>query len=102
MRGKVPNDACGPAAPLRLLIADDDPNDVELCLRALKNSGLAFSADYAFTREDFGRRLREQPVDIVLADYQMKGWNGMDALAIVRQVCPTVPLILVSGTLGEE
>src|SRR5215467_6802362 len=32
----------------------------------------------------------------------MKGWTGIDALEMVQQVCPEVPLILVSGTLGEE
>ena len=88
--------------PLRLLIVDDDSNDIELCLNDLKKSGLSFEAITALTREDFNSKLREQPFDIVIADYRMTNWTGIDALAIVNAVCPSVPVILLSGTLGEE
>jgi two-component system cell cycle sensor histidine kinase/response regulator CckA len=91
-----------PPKPLRLLIADDSPDDVDMCLRELRKSGIAFQADTVSTREDFARKLREPPVDIVLSDYGMKGWTGMDALAILKEICPDVPLILVTGTLGDE
>ena len=88
--------------PLRLLIVDDDPNDLDLCLRDLKKSGLAFSADTASTREEFLQKLANASVDVVLSDYRMKGWTGMDALAIVKENCPRVPVILLTGTLGDE
>jgi len=88
--------------PLRLLIADDDPDDMELCLRDLKRSGVNFEATTVSTREDFVQKLRDQPIDLVLSDYRMKGWTGMDALAAVKQICPDVPLVLLSGTLGDE
>ncbi|HXQ27595.1 MAG TPA: response regulator [Candidatus Acidoferrales bacterium] len=88
--------------PLRLLIAEDDPNDLELCLRNLKKSGVRFEASTVSTREEFIQKLREQPFDVVLADYRMKGWTGMDALAAVKEICPDVPLVLLSGTLGDE
>src|ERR1700733_5469234 len=90
------------AAPLRLLLVDDDPDDLELCIRELRKSGLAFVAAIATTREEFVRMLREQPVDIVLADYRMKNWTGIDALELVKNACPSVPLVLVSGTIGED
>ena len=70
------------AKPLRLLFAEDDPNDLELCLRDLEKSGLNFQADSAFTREEFAQKLREEPADVVISDYRMKGWTAMDALAI--------------------
>ncbi len=93
-----------PAAvkPVRLLIVDDDADDVELCLRNLKKSDLDFEAITVTTREDFVRQLRDNPVDIVLSDYRMRGWTGIDALSIARQIQPRTPLILVSGTLGDE
>ena len=87
---------------LRLLIAGGDPGDVALWLEDLKNSGIAFEADTVATRDDFVRKLREQPVDIVLSDYRMKGWTGMDALEAVKQTCPDVPLILLCGPPGDE
>jgi PAS domain S-box-containing protein len=88
--------------PLRLLIADDDQNDVDLCLRHLKKSGVNFEADYVSTRDELAERLKKHPVDIVLSDYRMGSWTGMDALAIVKQILPDVPLILMTGTLGDE
>lgn len=89
-------------APLRLLLVDDDASDLELCLRGLRKSGIAFYAESALTRAEFDRKVREQEFDIVLADYRMRDWTGLDALETVKEVCPNTPLILVSGTLGEE
>ena len=102
MDADQPTQSAPPQGPLRLLIADDDPNDLELCLRGLKMSGLAFDAKTVSARDEFIERLREGPVDVVLSAYRMKGWTGMDALAIVRADCPQVPVILWTGTLGDE
>ena len=61
------------------------PSDLELCLKGLKKSGLDFQAATASTREDFDRALREKAFDIVVSDYRMKGWTGIDALAMVNR-----------------
>jgi two-component system cell cycle sensor histidine kinase/response regulator CckA len=90
------------AKPLRLLIVDDNSDDIDLCLRDLKKSKIDFHSDVALTREDFVRKLREERFDVVLSDYRMKGWTGLDALALVKEACPGVPLILLTGTLGDE
>jgi two-component system, cell cycle sensor histidine kinase and response regulator CckA len=90
------------AKPVRLLIVDDDPEDLELCLRDLKKSDLDYEAVTANTREDFVRQLRDHDFDVVLSDYRMKGWTGIDALSIVREIHPRTPLILLSGTLGDD
>jgi two-component system, cell cycle sensor histidine kinase and response regulator CckA len=97
----------GPAIPdagrtFQLLIADDDPADIELCLLALKKSEIDFYAEIVATREAFAEKLRERRFDVVLSDYRMKGWTGMDALATVIETHPETPLILLSGTLGDE
>src|SRR5579859_549696 len=99
---KTHRPASVPAKPLRLLFAEDDPNDLELCLHDLKKSGLNFQADSAFTREEFAQKLREEPADVVISDYSMKGWTAMDALSMLQASWPGVPLILASGTLGDE
>lgn len=90
------------AKPLRLLIVDDDPDDLELCLQDLKKSDLDFQAVTVTTREDFVHALRDHDIDVVLSDYRMKGWNGIDALSIIREIQPRTPLILLSGTIGDE
>jgi two-component system, cell cycle sensor histidine kinase and response regulator CckA len=102
MSETLPKHDLADAKPLRLLIVDDDPDDLELCLRNLKKSDLDYEAITVVTREDFIRQLREQNIDVVLTDYRMKGWTGIDALSIVREIQPLTPLILLSGTLGDD
>jgi PAS domain S-box-containing protein len=88
--------------PLRLLIADDDQNDVDLCLRYLRKCGVRFEAQCVSTPDSFAKSLKDNPVDVVISDYRMGAWTGLDALAIVRQIQPDTPLILMTGTLGDE
>jgi PAS domain S-box-containing protein len=102
MPGNIPKDPAETAPPLRLLFVDDDADDLELCLKGLRKSGLDFEAVAVSTREDFSRALEEKSFDVVVSDFRMKGWTGIDALAMVNKVCPDVPVILLSGTLGEE
>lgn len=88
--------------PLRLLIADDDPNDLALCLRGLRKSEICFEAEAVSSREEFASKLSGARFDVILSDYRMKGWTGMDALEIARKAAPETPLILLTGTLGDE
>ncbi|MGA9884982.1 MAG: response regulator [Candidatus Acidiferrales bacterium] len=97
-----PNSESAGAKPFRLLIAEDDPNDLELCLRGLKKSEICFVAETVATRDEFVRKLGESQYDVVISDYRMRGWTGMDALATVRERAPGVPVILLTGTLGDE
>jgi two-component system, cell cycle sensor histidine kinase and response regulator CckA len=88
--------------PLRLLLVDDNENDVAICIRELKKGGLEFQADSVNTREDFLQRLRDHAYDVVLADYRLPGWTGMEALEQIKQLGLDIPVILVTGTLGDD
>jgi DNA-binding NtrC family response regulator len=88
--------------PLRILYAEHEPDDIELTLRELKKSGIELQAETASTRAEFVRKLREKPFDIILADYRLPGWTGMDALADIKHLGLDIPLILITGTLGED
>ncbi|MFQ5662673.1 MAG: ATP-binding protein [Terriglobia bacterium] len=88
--------------PLRLLYVEDSPADVELCLRELKKAGLEARADVVQTPEEFAHRVRSRPYDVVLADYKLPEWTGLDALAALQALGKDIPFILVTGMLGEE
>jgi two-component system cell cycle sensor histidine kinase/response regulator CckA len=90
------------AKPLQLLLADDDENDIELCLLELRRSGILFRAETTADRDDFCSKLSKHRFDVVLSDYRMKSWTGMDALDEIRRISPGTPLILLSGTLGDD
>jgi two-component system cell cycle sensor histidine kinase/response regulator CckA len=89
------------ATPLRILIAEDNPADLELTIRELRKSGLDVEIDTVSTRTAFAEKLRSHTVDMVLSDYRMPGWTGMDAFSEIVKSGQDIPLILVTGTLGD-
>jgi len=87
---------------LRILLLEDVPTDAELMENALREAGLSFTAKRVDTREAFIRALEEFKPDIVLADYKLPTFDGASAVKIVRQQYPTVPVVMVTGTMGDE
>ena len=87
---------------LRVLLVEDSPADAELSLRELWKAGYEIHADVVQTPEEFAERLRLNLYDIVLSDYNLPNWTGADALESLRQQGYDMPLILVTGSLGEE
>src|SRR6202045_1490047 len=90
------------AKPLRLLFVEDELCDVEVALRELKNAKLNFEVETVATREEFSRKLREKAFDIILSDYRLPGWTGLDAFSLIKEYGLDIPFVLVTGTLGEE
>jgi two-component system, cell cycle sensor histidine kinase and response regulator CckA len=87
--------------PLRVLIAEDNPDDLELTMRALRKSGLDLQIETVSTREAFVQKLGDRVVDLVVSDYRMPGWTGIDALTEIVKSGRDIPLILLTGTLGD-
>ena len=89
-------------AKLRVLLVEDNASDVELILLALRNDGFDVTGDVAQTAEEFRSRIRAVDYDLILADYNLPQWKGMEALDVLRRENLDVPLIVVTGCLGEE
>jgi signal transduction histidine kinase len=87
---------------LRVLMVEDSAADIELTWLTLRNDGFDVSGDVAQTPEEFTARIRTASYDVVIADYNLPKWRGMEALAILRRENLEVPLIVVTGYLGEE
>ncbi|MEJ2156380.1 MAG: response regulator [Desulfobacteraceae bacterium] len=81
---------------------EDDPIDAELVQATLAEAGLACRITYVQSRDEFETALGDDRIDIILADYKLPLYDGMSALQRVQKVCPDVPFIFVSGTMGEE
>ncbi|HXJ34602.1 MAG TPA: GAF domain-containing protein [Candidatus Eisenbacteria bacterium] len=88
-------------SPLRILHLEDNPADAELIHAALENDGIVADVTRVETQADFLAALAEG-FDVILADHTLPGFDGLSALKLAAQVCPHVPFIFVSGTLGEE
>lgn len=87
---------------LRILLLEDSDLDAELLIRELKKREIFFVSKRVQTRVEFAQGVEEFQPDLILADYKLPGFDGGQALAIARQSCPDVPVIIVSGAVGEE
>ncbi len=85
-----------------LLHLEDDPIDVELVRLRLEADGLRCTIHAVQTRRDFRSALAAGGIDLVLADYRLPGFDGMEALSMVKEIAPDLPFVLVSGFIGEE
>src|SRR5713226_4329248 len=88
--------------PLRILLAEDSPNDAELVQRELKRGGLDFQSRRVQTEADFRRELDEFQPHLVISDFSMPQFSGPKALAIARESRADIPFIFISGTIGEN
>ncbi len=86
---------------LRVLVVDDSSDDAALLLRALSKGGYKTSTDVIATRTQLEQALLLS-WDAVVVDHNLPGFSGMEALALVREADPDVPVLLVSGSVGEE
>lgn len=87
---------------LRILILEDVATDAELVKRELRNAGIVFTSRRVDKRDDFLKQLEGFSPDIILSDYTMPQFNGMEALALTRELNPTLPFVMVTGSINEE
>jgi diguanylate cyclase (GGDEF)-like protein/PAS domain S-box-containing protein len=88
--------------PLKILIVEDVVTDAELILRALQRANIVCDARRVDTAVAYRRELAEFKPHVILSDFTMPAFNGMEALSTGRESHPDIPFIFVSGTLGEE
>jgi DNA-binding NtrC family response regulator len=85
-----------------VLLIEDDPNDADLITRELRRGGLHNNIRRVDNREDFLRALAEETPDIILSDHGLPQFDGFSAMALAQEKCGHVPLLFVTGLLGEE
>ena len=86
---------------LRILHLEDNPDDALLVRDLLAHDELPAEIHHVGNRPDFTQALSEQKWDLVISDYRLPGFTGLDALKLVREQSPLLPFILMSGTIGE-
>lgn len=88
--------------PHRILLLEDDAADAELAERTLRRSGLEFTFLRVATKEAFDQALHDYDPDIILVDFQVPGFNGQEAVKLVKEQREDLPVILVTGFLSDE
>jgi signal transduction histidine kinase len=90
------------ATSIRILILEDNESDYELVKRELRKGGFEVVWDWVKGREDFLLALEGPAPAVILLDYSLPGFDGMNALVLAHQHFPDVPAIIVSGGIGED
>lgn len=89
-------------APLRILLVEDNDDDAQLLLVRLRRAGYTLDYVRVDNADDLKKALQDHDWQIVVSDYAMPGFSGLEALRILREGDRNTPFILVSGTVGEE
>jgi PAS domain S-box-containing protein len=76
--------------------------DAELVEYELERARIPFAARRVDTRESFLRELDEFEPDLILSDYTLPRFDGMAALSLARERVPSVPFLIVTGSVNEE
>ena len=87
--------------PLNILCIEDTEADFLLIERALRMAGLLGQCERVDTSEALNTALERTRWDLVLSDYAVPGIYFTDTLRRFLHHYPDLPLILVSGTIGE-
>jgi len=88
--------------PIRILYVDDYPLDRELVRDALEKEHGGFRISEAASRIEFDAMLVAEDYDLVLSDFNILGFEGLQVLEAVRARAPHVPVVIVTGTGSEE
>jgi len=86
---------------LRILLLEDLPSDAELIEHEIRKTGLSSDFRIVDTKQDFVRCLREFCPDVILSDYRLPGFSGIEALGLTREHAAATPFLMVTGALDE-
>jgi PAS domain S-box-containing protein len=89
-------------SPLRVLYVEDSPDDAELLASRLAEEGLVCDVVRVDSRESLVAALQSSAFDLILTDYTLPKLDGFAALEIAKERHSDVPVVFVSGTIGEE
>ncbi len=88
--------------PIRVLIVEDSEDDGLLITRQLRKGGFDVQSLRVDTASSFTTALAAQSWDVVIADFSLPAFGGLEALRLLRESGQDIPFIIVSGTIGED
>src|SRR5581483_3028424 len=86
----------------RILHLEDDDRDAELIRTLLETQGVKCEVERVTHGAALAEALAAGAFDLILSDFSIPGFGGLQALELARKQCPDKPFVFISGTLGEE
>lgn len=94
------------STPLRILILEDSPDDLDLVERELRRGGIDFVSVVVKRKDEYEKALDEFSPDVILSDHSLPQFNSIEAMEIWKQFqkrkSSTIPFILITGSVSEE
>ncbi len=87
---------------IKLLIIEDSIDDAILVYKALKREGYMISFQRVDSSESLEKQMTNQRWDLIITDYSMPSFDGIEAINIIKKFDAIVPIIVLSGAIGEE
>tara|TARA_Y100001980_G_C14556872_1_gene351943 strand:+ start:23343 stop:25103 length:1761 start_codon:yes stop_codon:yes gene_type:complete len=89
---------------INILLLEDNPDDILLLKQALKKSGMEVMLNVTSSLPEFTSFIQNglDSTDIIISDYNLPAFTGLDALKVLREEDPIIPFFFLTGFLGEE
>lgn len=87
---------------VKVLLVEDLESDALLAEMELKKILDKFILKVVDNAKDLTKLLTEYQPDLVLSDYNLPSFNGMEALRIVKRISPIIPVIIFTGSMNED
>jgi len=90
------------APAIRIVLVEDDSDDAELVRARFVEAGFRFELERVESSPTFRAAILRGDVDLVIADYSLPRFDGVAVLELVRELRPDIPVVLISGLIGED
>jgi PAS domain S-box-containing protein len=87
---------------IHILLIEDNRADAALLKQTLQRQYKTFKMDCVENEAGFARAMQKKDYDIILSDYMLPSYSGMDALKYRNEHFPLIPFIIVTGSLNES
>lgn len=87
---------------VRILHLEDTQSDRLFVRETLISENFVSEIETVSSRVAFEKALQSSSYDLIISDYSLPSFDGVTALGIARKLCPDIPFIFFSGTIGEE
>ena len=87
---------------IKILLLEDDPDDVDIIQSTLQQYGLSFHLTVAATRPEYENALDSHAFDVIVSDHQLPAFSSIEALRLRNGKKLNTPFILVTGAVSDE
>lgn len=87
---------------LKILLLEDMRGDQELIKRQVRKFAPKSMFTIANNRQSFLEKIEWMTPDIILADYNLPDYSGLQALLVVKEKMPHIPFMFVTGKMNDE